>query len=128
LVDFPLLVDLVNTSREEFSIVANTYGEVSNYLNYPEIKKLLNQVPVRNHWERRARFILREQFRTYLASLTQNILAAPDRSVITFFAARIYQQKLLKYRKIQEELSESPATDLLPFTILSGGLEALVQA
>jgi glutamate dehydrogenase len=128
LVDFPLLVDLVNTSREEFSIVANTYGEVSNYLNYPEIKELLNQVPVRNHWERRARVILREQFRTHLASLTQNILAAPDRSVTTFFAARIYQQKLLKYRKMQEELSESPATDLLPFTILSRGLEALVQA
>jgi glutamate dehydrogenase len=128
LADFPLLVGLVNTSREEISIVANTYGEVSSYLNYPEIEELLNQAPVRNRWERRARAVLREQLRTYLASLTQRILVAPDHNVITFFAAHIYQQKLLKYRKIQEELRESPPTDLLPFTILSRELEALVQA
>jgi glutamate dehydrogenase len=128
LVDFPLLVDLVNTSGEELSTVSNTYQEVSSYLSYPEIKELLNQAPVRNHWERRARTILREQFRTYLVSLTQAVLAAPDRDIITFFAASTHQQKLLKYHKVQEKLREIPPTDLLPFTVLSRELEALVQA
>jgi glutamate dehydrogenase len=128
LVDFPLLVDLTKASRENFSAVANTYKEVFTYLGYPEMKELLNQVPVRNRWERRAKTILGEQLRTYLASLTLAILATPDRNVIIFFTARTHQQKLLKYQKIQEELREAPPTDLLPFTVLSRALEALAQA
>jgi glutamate dehydrogenase len=121
-------VDLTKASRENFSAVANTYKEVFTYLGYPEMKELLNQVPVRNRWERRAKTILGEQLRTYLASLTLAILATPDRNVIIFFTARTHQQKLLKYQKIQEELREAPPTDLLPFTVLSRALEALAQA
>lgn len=128
LTDFPLLVDLVNESGQKFTAVVSTYEGVSNYLGYPDIKDLLSRVPVRDRWERRAQTTFRERFRAYLATLTLAILATPDRTMATFFAAQERQQKLLKYQRLLEELQETSPTDLLPFTVLNSQLESLVRA
>ncbi|WP_232420157.1 NAD-glutamate dehydrogenase domain-containing protein [Nitrosococcus watsonii] len=127
LTDFPLLVDLGNTSGKEFALVVSIYEAVSNYLGYPKIKEILPQVPVRNRWEYRAIITLKEQFGTYLSSLTLAILATPEHDIATFFSTAKRQQRLLQYQRLWEELRETPPTELLPFTVLSGKLEALVQ-
>lgn len=127
LVDFPILVDLAAASGKEFSRVVSIYELVSNYLGYPEIQKLLDSIAVRDPWERKAHRVVSERFKSYLASLTSDMLQASKHSIIDFLTARERQQRLLIYQKLQQELVADPPTNLLPFTVLCGELESLVR-
>ncbi len=127
LADFPAVVDLAMVSGKEFSQVINTYESASNYLGYPEIQEMLNSIPVRDYWERKAQKVLNERFKAYLVSLTLEMLNTAEHNIIDFFIARKRQQRLLQYQNRRQEIKETSPTTLLPFTVLCGELEFLAQ-
>jgi glutamate dehydrogenase len=124
--DFPALVDLTTISEENFTVVARTYKAVADYLGYPSIQELLNDIPTRNHWERRAKISLEKNFKSHLGRLTLEMLSTSEHEMAAFFTT-LKQQRLLNYQRIHRELRETSPTDLLPFTVLLGELEALTS-
>jgi NAD-specific glutamate dehydrogenase len=126
--DFPVLVDLSRHSSEGLRPVAKLFEALAELLGLRPIMALLAEVKARDRWESRLQMILEDHLRSGIARISGIMLCTGLREPAVFFQQNGMQQRLVKFLRLGQEFREKPPVTLTPFAVLSGELDALIDA
>jgi len=124
LVDFLPVAALAEEVDADLSSVARSYHELRDYLGLRDILSELEQVPVRDRWDRLALQMLKGGFASALFRLSGAMLRESGGNLEAFVAAR--RQKVQAYRAFREGLRGNAPANYHPFAVLLKALEGLL--
>ncbi len=126
LVDFLPLLCMVESSGLKLDQLARIKVLVDDKVKGAEVLELIGSVPVRDHWDRRARESLLSALQAVNVRIVQRVALEQPDSPETFFSIR--RQKMRIYEELRQSLlGEDPGT-FHPFTVLLRTLEGLLTS
>lgn len=124
LADFLPLICMVQQSGLALEQLAKLKVLVDEKVAVDEILKLLQQVPVRDSWDRRAREALLGSFHSTVVRVVQQVASETAENPQSFFTKR--RQKLRTYEELRRSLLTESPQNFHPFTVLLRSLESLL--
>jgi glutamate dehydrogenase len=125
--DFPVLAHLARSAGAPLERVVAADDAIAGHLGIRRILGLLRGVRPRDRWERRAQAALLERFRRAAACLTRQALQAGTEEPLALFAGERFRRRLMRFRRLRDELEDAASPSLTPFTALGAELDALVD-
>jgi len=123
--DFLPVVTLVEeTGSDEYS-VARTFHELREYLGLGLILGRLEEVAVRDRWDRQTRLMIKGDFASVLLRLTRRLIQESSGNIEAFFGSK--RQKMNIYRRNAEKLRGIPLVNYHPFILLVRSLDSLLE-
>ncbi len=122
--DFLPIVSLVQQTSGDLHSVAKVFNEIRDQLGAKELLQWLDEVPVRDRWDRMALQAARNGFAAAAFKLAGAVLQGADGNPETYFAA--HRQQLKFYLRLREGLSATTPANYHPFTVLIHALEGLL--
>ncbi len=124
LVDFLPLVCMVEASGQNLEQLARIKVQVEEKINTAALFALLDKVPVRDSWDRRARESLLSSLHAVQVRIIQQVaLESADRPE-SFFVQR--RQKLRTFEGLLQSLVSEVPRNFHPFTVVLRSLEGLL--
>jgi len=124
--DFLPLICMVESSGQDLEQLARIKVLVDEKVNSGAIYELLEQVPVLDSWDRRARESLISSLHAVNVRIVQQVaLEAADKPQ-SFFAQR--RQKMRTFEGLRQALISEVPRNFHPFTVLLRSLESLLTA
>ncbi|MDF9391787.1 NAD-glutamate dehydrogenase [Methylococcus capsulatus] len=125
--DFPVLAHLARSAGAPLERVVAVDDVVAGQLGLRRCLSLLRGVRPRDRWERRAQAALLERFRSAAARLTGQALQAGTTEPLAAFSGERFRHRLMRFRRLLNELEDTSSPSLTPFAVLGAELEALVD-
>ena len=125
LADFLPLICMVQESGHELKQLAELNVLVEEKLGSAGIISLLEKVPVRDSWDRRAKESLLGSLHSVMVRLIQQAALEVTDDPQSFFRKR--RQKLRTFDDLRQSLQGETPTNFHPFTVLLRSLESLLS-
>ncbi len=123
--DFLPVVTLVAETGSDLYSVARVFHELREYLGIGKIIARMEEVQVRDRWDRLTRKMLERNFASVLLRLGRVLLLDSAGNLEVFAAAK--RQKIQLYRGHAERLRGNAPINFHPFVLLVGALESLLE-
>jgi glutamate dehydrogenase len=124
LADFLPLLCMVQQSGQNLEQLARLKVLVDEKVAMGAVVQLLEQVPMRDSWDRRARESLLGSLHSVVVRLVQQIASESAENPQSFFAKR--RQKLRAFEELRRSLLTESPQNFHPFTVLLRSLENLL--
>jgi len=124
LVDFLPVAALADESGVDLYSAARSYHELRDHLGVREVLLELEQVQVRDRWDRLALQMLRGGYASVLFRLAAVLLRDAGGNLEAFVAGR--RQKVHSYRGLRESLRGAAPANYHPYSVLLKALEGLL--
>ncbi len=124
LADFLPLICMVQQSGQNLEQLAKLKVLVDEKVAVSAVLKLLQQVPMRDSWDRRARESLLGSLHSVVVRLVQAVASEAADHPQSYFAKR--RQKLRTFEDLRRSLLAESPQNFHPFTVLLRSLESLL--
>lgn len=126
--DFPLIVSMTAEICQDFILMLTLFNETTRYLGLDKIHEQLATGPYQDYWERKVASELQEDIKRMTGLAIRQILAHKTGTCGRFFELPAQQPKMERYRRLYQEVTNSPQFNLLPIIVLNKELEHLVTS
>jgi glutamate dehydrogenase len=123
--DFLPVVTLVEETGGDLYSVARAFRELRDHLGIGGILDRLEEVQVRDRWDRLTRQMLKGNYASVLLRLTRVLLLESAGNLEAFAAAK--RQKMQVYRGLAERMHGIVPVNFHPFVLLVRALESLLE-
>jgi glutamate dehydrogenase len=124
--DFPFIVSLSAETAMDFVTVFKLFNEITHYLGLNEIYEKLAKMPSHDYWEQKVSADLQADIKRIIGLLINNILSNKSSTCAEYFDLPSEQQKIIRYRRIYQEINTVLPVTLMPYIALTKELEKLV--
>ncbi|MGZ4969227.1 MAG: NAD-glutamate dehydrogenase domain-containing protein [Methylobacter sp.] len=125
--DFPLMVSLTAETGQKFVAILKLFNEITAYLGLHEVNEQLAQMIMHDYWERKVQAELQEDIKRVISQVIKSILAGKSETCADYFEQPDKKQKINRYRRIYQEISNVLPVNLFPYIALAKELEHLVD-
>jgi glutamate dehydrogenase len=123
--DFLPVITLMEETGSDLHSVARAFHELREYLGIGRILGRLEEVPVRDRWDRMTRQMLKGSFASVLLRLTRVLLLESAGDLEAFATAK--RQRMPTFRGLAERMRGSAPINFHPFVLLVRALESLLE-
>jgi len=125
--DFPLIVSLAAETGQKFVAILKLFNDINVYLGLREVNEQLAKIPMHDYWERKVLNELQEDMKRVITLVIKGILASKSETCVDYFEQPDKKQKINRYRRIYQEISNALPVNLFPYIALTKELEHLVD-
>ena len=125
--DFPFIVSLSGETTGDFITVLKLFNEITHYLGLYEIYNQLAKMPSHDYWERKVSTDIQVDMKRITGILIKNILLSKLSTCAEYFDLLTEKQKINRYRRIYQEITNVLPVNLLPYIVLTKELGKLVD-
>lgn len=125
--DFPRMVTLVSEAGGDFMHLVRAFDGILVYFGLKQLQAMLDDIPARDHWDRKVKTDLIERIKSAVSAMTVAILPVAGADVAGYFEQRLPAEALAGYRRLRREIGDAPPVGLLPYTVLCGELEKVTE-
>ncbi|MDP2902630.1 MAG: NAD-glutamate dehydrogenase [Methylovulum sp.] len=126
LTDFPLIVSLSEETGQDFTSILALFSEAKQYLGLNELAGFMAKIPSHDRWGQKVWVDVQEDIKHAISLVVKNTVSGKFQTCAGYFNQRVQKQKILQYQRIQQEISNTLPTGLLPYVALVKELEKLV--
>ena len=122
--NFLPVASLVEKTGLDFYSIGQTYNEVHVRLEIEDLFKRLDDIPLRDHWDRMAKQTLGSKILSLGYRLTAEVWTIAEGNLESFLTRRRVQVD--SYRRLKQELTRTNALNFNPFAVLVQALEEVL--
>ncbi len=126
LIDFPFIVSLSGEATGDFITVLKLFNEITHDLGLYEIYEQLAKMPSHDYWEDKVSTDIQVDMKRITGILIKNILGK-HATWAGYFDMPHEKQKINRYRRIYQEITNVLPVNLLPYIVLAKELGKLVD-
>jgi len=123
--NFAFMVALAGSTQKIATILA-MYDDLSEFLGVDKLLTRLAKVPLQTVWDRTVISDLQADIKQITGKIIKQMLVSRIYHSTDFFSMTVTDQSLANYRKVYQQVINTPLTDLLPFVAISKALARLV--
>lgn len=125
--DFPFIVSLSGENNGDFITVLKLFNEITHYLGLIEIYEQLAKMPSHDYWERKVSSDIQVDMKRITGILIKNILLSNLSSCAEYFDLLSEKQKIHRYQRIYQDITNVLPVNLLPYIVLTKELGKLIN-
>ena len=122
--NFLPVASLVEKTGLDFYSIGQTYKELHARLEIEDLFRRLDDIPMRDHWDRMAKQTLGSKILSLGYRLTAEIWTNAEGNLESFLTRR--RAQVDSYRRLKQELTGTNALNFNPFTVLVQALEEVL--
>ncbi len=124
--DFPFIVSLSAETSGDFITVLKLFNEITRYLGLYEIYEQLAKMPGHDYWERKVSTDIQVDMKRITGLLIKNMLSKSS-TCSEYFDLLPEKQKINRYRRVYQEITNVLPVNLLPYIVLTKELGKLAD-
>ncbi|MGR9036818.1 MAG: NAD-glutamate dehydrogenase domain-containing protein, partial [Gammaproteobacteria bacterium] len=125
--NFPLIVDISSETGEDLAKILTLSKDLENYLGLDKIGVRLKSLSLHDFWEQKAIETILEDIKIIWVRLIKKLLPRKIKKCADYFERPQIQNKIVRYRRIYQEIENITPVNLLSHVILIKELEKLAE-